>query len=131
MRRENCKILILCADGQMLDLIAKAICSKFPESKLSFSNNIEECVAKNEQNCPDIVVAIPKEPVWDVCNLIHRLKLSNYGCRILMASQYSSGQIVSDYMSEGVSDIIAMPINIDLLIKKITVMINGQSGYQN
>jgi DNA-binding response OmpR family regulator len=128
MSRDNYKILVLCGDVQLLNSIGKAVFLKFPVCKLFFSNTIAECIAKFQLNLPDIVVIIPKENIWDMCLLIHELMVISAQCQILLASQYTNGKIISEYLSRGVVDIITLPVNMDLLLTKITAIICGNSG---
>lgn len=128
MSRDDNRILILCGDGQLLNSIAKAIFMQYPSWKLFFSHDIEECIAKFMQNVPNLVVAIPKEPIWDICMLVHRLRQMNKECAILVGSQYSNGKIISEYLVLGVNDIITMPVSLDLLLNKIAAMVCGHSG---
>lgn len=123
MRREYLKILILCSSAEILDLLAKAIYSKYPSSRLFFAQKIGAAFTKFEQHHHDILILIPKEPVWDAAIISSMFLSLDRNCSILLISHSSSGKSISECIQLGVKDILNPPINEEHFLCKLAAII--------
>lgn len=117
----NLKILIVCKEGEILESLARAICLKYPASRLFFARTVDECLQKHAQHQPEILVLMPDESV--IVGLVAEVLSIQPSCSILLISPYSSGESISKCIELGVKDVMTIPLNCELFLCKLAAII--------
>lgn len=123
MGLDNLKILITCKEGETLELLAKAVCLNFPALRLLFAKTAKECFDKQEQNKPDILILMMEEPAFGLIELVSKSLHINPQCSVLVISSYGSGYSISKCIELGVKDVLTIPLNYDLFLCKLAVIL--------
>ena len=123
MGPDNLKILTVCKDDETLELLAKAVCLKYPKSRLFFAKTVEECLQKHEQNQPDILILVLDDSVFEFVGLVSKVLLIYPHCSVLLISHYSSGESISRCVKLGVKDVLITPLNYELFLRKLAAII--------
>jgi DNA-binding NtrC family response regulator len=115
----NLKILITCKEGESLELLARAICQKFPTLQLLFARTSKECFYKQEQTKPDISILMIEEPALGLVELVSNVLSITPQCSVLVVSNYGSGDSISKCVELGVKDVLTIPLNYELFLCKL------------
>lgn len=125
---ENLKILIACKKGDTLELLAKAVCSKYPNLRLFFATTTEECFHKQEQHRPDVLILVIDERVFELVSTVSSVLSIHPQCTVLVLSHYGSGESISKCVLLGVKDVLTLPLNYELFLCKLGALLTLHSG---
>jgi CheY-like chemotaxis protein len=118
-------------DSRMIRTLVRKYLAPFNMEILEAENG-EQGLAMARQHLPELVILDVNMPVMDGPEMLRNLRSdpATKGLKVLMLTAESGEKLVLEVIKMGISDYIVKPFEEELLVKKVTRIIQADSGKQ-